>query len=263
MEDVKQNADQSNQQQQSNQQDVKQADTQQQSQQSQQDVKQQAQVQKDVKADEGAGVKTDPALLLKSLQEERDRRRTAEAERDVLKQAGVQPQQYVQPQPQSPQNQLQGAIQEALDQGDIGKAMNMNTMAAFQWYDSINAGLEAQRDAVRTKYPDFNSYEAQAMAHVRTLPLNQRMVEGVVEMAYLVEKGKMADKIIQTAKEAQVDDVIKRLQAGESIQGISAGQGQPATPQGTQPTADQIKAAEVMGIPIAEYMKHQRPPAGP
>lgn len=204
------------------------------------------------------GVKTDPALLLKSLQDERDKRRAAEARVDQMKgmvgdkmqwDANGNPIAPVQTQ-QQPQQDIRKQIDEAWET-DPKRAVQMEMAMGFQWFDNVNTTLDAQRSQVRTKYPDFNKYEVSAMNYVRTLPLDQRSKDGIVELAYLVQKGQDSGSIYQTAQE----EIIKKLQSGESVQGLSATHSQSNQPAGKQLTADQIKVAEAMGMPASEYMK--------
>ncbi len=206
------------------------------------------------------GVKTDPALLLISLKEEREKRRTAEAKTEQMKQVYGDKMQWdangnpVAPaQPSTNATDMQKKIDE-LWESDPRKGVQAEIMMGFQWFDQVNTGLDMQRSEARGKYPDFDKYESQAMSYVRTLPLDQRAKPGVVELAYLVQKGQSSNTIYEQARE----DIIKKLQAGESIQGLQATQAQAAAPGGKQPTADEAKVAEAMNIPIAEYMKNRK-----
>jgi hypothetical protein len=192
------------------------------------------------------GEKTDSALLLKSLQEERAARRDLEQQVANLMGQQTQPQQ----QGQAPVNQFQQQIDEMWQTGDYRRAMQAEMALSFQWFDQVNAKLDTQRETVRAKYPDFSRYEGKAMGYVRTLPLEQRAKDGVVELAYLVQKGQDSNNIYQQAQQ----EIIEKLRRGESIQGLSAGTGQPPQPQGKQPTEDMIRAAEAMNVPIADYM---------
>jgi len=213
------------------------------------------------------GENTDKSQLLAALQQERDRRRAAESERDVLKgQVGqpspTPPVQDPTPQPtDNVQAQVQQKIQAAWDEGDPQKAVNMQVAMALDWYDRINTGLTFQKSQARGKFSDFDKYETQAMDYIRNIPLNQRSMPGVVEMAYLIEKGKVSDQVTKTVKDAAIDDVIKRLQAGENVQGITGGTGQPATGPGVQASDMQAKAAAAMGVSIEDYLKNIK--AGP
>ena len=212
----------------------------------------------DVKLDGGQdGAKTDPALLLKSLQEERDKRRAAEARNEQFRNVvGDKIQFDASGNPiaaEAPQTDMQQKLNE-LWETDPRKAVQTEMMMGFQWYDKVNSSLDLQRSSCRTKYSDFNTYENQALQYVRTLPLEQRAKDGVIELAYLVQKGQNSDSIYKQAQ----DDIIRKLRAGESIQGIGATQPQSITPEGKQPTADEAKVAEAMGIPLAEYAKYRK-----
>lgn len=201
------------------------------------------------------GDKTDSAQLLKSLQDERDRRRAAEARNEQFKQVAGDKLQFDANgnpiAPATPQENMQAKIDE-LWETDPKQAVRTEMMMGFQWYDKVATSLDTQRADLRTKYPDFNKYENQSLSYVRTLPLDQRSKPGVVELAYLVQKGQDTQSIYQQATE----DVIRKIRAGESVQGLTATQSETVTPTGTQPTDDQMKTAEAMNVPIAEYMKN-------
>jgi len=205
------------------------------------------------------GEKTDPALLLKSLQEERDRRRAAEARETQIKNLYGDKMQFdmngnpIAPPQQEPQTDMQQKLNE-LWESDPRKAVQTEMMMGFQWYDKVNTALDVQRAQVRAKYPDFTKYENQALNYVRTLPLNQRAREGVIELAYLVQKGQDSGSIYEQAQR----DLLEKMKRGESIQGFTGTQSQASQPTGKQPTDAEVKAAEAMGVPITEYVKYRR-----
>ena len=142
---------------------------------------------------------------------------------------------------------------------DPRKAVNMEVMMALNWYDSLNTTLETQKDVVRAKYPDFGTFEPEVNRHLKKLPMDQRGQTGAVELAYLVAKGSRADTMMQSEKDKAVADLIKRIQAGEQIQGITGGTiSVPSSTSGPKPSSDQMAAANAMGMKIEDYMKHQK-----
>ncbi len=209
------------------------------------------------------GSQTDPAQLLAALKQVREElketkeasKATEEALRLAQASQAQQSQQSYQQQEPNQQQMIHQQIKEAWDAGDPEKAVNMMMAVGFQWYDTINAGLDHQKDQVRGRYSDFNKYESAAMSYIRTLPLNQRGAPGVLEMAYLIEKGKMSDQITKTATQTAVEEAIRRIQAGEQIQGFPAGGGTPPVSNVVQLTIDQSKAAEMMGLTPQQYME--------
>jgi hypothetical protein len=142
---------------------------------------------------------------------------------------------------------------------DPRKAVNMEVMMALNWYDSLNTSVETQKDVVRSKFSDFGNYEGEVNRHLKKLPLDQRAQNGSVELAYLVVKGSKADSLMQSEKDKAVAELIKRIQAGEQIQGITGGTiSVPSSTSGPKPTQDQVAAANAMGMKIEDYMKHQK-----
>ncbi len=162
--------------------------------------------------------------------------------------------------PQAPQAQEQylKELNKAWEE-DPRKAVNMEMMMALNWYDGLNTALETQKDIVRTKFPDFGNYEAEVTKHLKRLPMDQRSQTGAVELAYLVVKGTKADSLLQSEKDKAVAELIKRIQAGEQIQGITGGTvSVPASTMGPKPTSEQIQAANAMGMKIEDYMKYTK-----
>jgi len=162
--------------------------------------------------------------------------------------------------PQAPQNQVEYMKQ--LDKAweeDPRKAVNMEMMMALNWYDSLNTTLETQKDIVRAKYPDFGTFETEVNRHLKKLPMDQRGQTGAVELAYLVAKGSKADSMLQSEKDKAIADLIKRIQAGEQIQGITGGMvSVPSSTSGPRPTQEQIQAANAMNMKIEDYMKYMK-----
>jgi hypothetical protein len=128
-------------------------------------------------------------------------------------------------------------------------------MYGFNWYDGVNSALDGQRATLRAKYPDFSQYESQAMNYVRTLPLNQRAMNGVVEAAYFLQKGQSSDQIYQSA----MQEIIRKMQAGESIQGLPAGTPPVGAPlSGAKLNDQELAVAAAMGISPEDYMKNRK-----
>ena len=162
--------------------------------------------------------------------------------------------------PQAPLTQEQFLKQlEKTWEEDPRKAVNMEVMMALNWYDSLNTSVETQKDVVRSKFPDFPNYEGEVNRHLKKLPLDQRAQNGSVELAYLVVKGSKADSMLQSEKDKAVAELIKRIQAGEQIQGITGGTiSVQSSTSGPKPTQDQVAAANAMGMKIEDYMKYQK-----
>jgi hypothetical protein len=142
---------------------------------------------------------------------------------------------------------------------DPRKAVGMEMMMALNWYDNINNSVSFQKGIVTAKYPDFKQLESEVDAQIKKLPLGDRSQPGAVELAYLVVKGQKSDSITQTATQKAVEDLLRRIQAGEQIQGLNAGTfSAPPSAGGTgvKPTQDQTNAAAAMGMSIEDYMKY-------
>jgi GH24 family phage-related lysozyme (muramidase) len=212
-----------------------------------------------------------------ALHEERDKRQSLQTELDQLKKVvegytknPVPPNPYQQPQPQygyqQPQQQ-QGfgympqppadSVQrlEQMWEQDPVKAFRTEMAAALQWRDWVETKTDTQIDAAKSRYTDFDKYETQVRRYIRQMPLEQRAGEAIVDAAYYIVKGQNADNIVK-AREAEILEKIKR---GEQVQGFQYGGSGTPSPDGDKYTADEAKAAEAMGVPIAEYMKARKP----
>jgi len=208
-----------------------------------------------------------------ALHEERQKRQTADAKLAQLtalfgdkfkidEQGNIVPIQQTpgSPTPQAPQTQEQYVkeLNKAWEE-DPRKAVNMEMMMALNWYDSLTTSIETQKDVVRAKYPDFGNFENEVSRHLKKLPMDQRAQAGAVELAYLVAKGSKADSMLQSEKDKAVAELIKRIQAGEQIQGITGGTvSVPSSTSGPKPTSEQIQAANAMGMKIEDYMKYSK-----
>lgn len=192
-----------------------------------------------------------------ALQEARDQNKALREELEVLKRMGHQPQagQFSSQQQQVDPNVAANAQRlEQLWETDPRRAMQTELQMGLQWYDQVNAGVDTQADDVAKKYADFNNYRSEVNRYVRNLPFDARNRPGVVEAAYFYIKGQRADDLVNLSKE----ELIAKIKAGESVQGLDSYTSTPATPadpNANRPTQDQVQAANAMGIPVEEYMK--------
>jgi hypothetical protein len=159
------------------------------------------------------------------------------------------------------QQQQQAAPQyqeiEKLWETDPRRAVQAEIYAAMSWRDQVDAGVEQQAVAVSEKNTDFNNFRPEVMTYLRTLPIEQRNKPGMVEAAYYFIKGQKVDNIVARTRQEWEADYLRKLQAGELAAMLPAGAtGVPPTPQGAITlTPDQMKAADAMRIPHAEYAK--------
>jgi GH24 family phage-related lysozyme (muramidase) len=222
---------------------------------------------------QGQPANQDPKTVpITALHEERDKRQALQSELDQLKKIvegytrnpqQFQQQQQFQPsygyqQPQQQyQPQQQAFTQERLEQlweQDPVKAFRTEMSAALQWRDWVETKTDAQMDDAKTRYSDFDKYEPQVRRYIRQLPIEQRAGESIVDAAYFIVKGQNADNIVK-ARETELLEKIKR---GEQIQGFQYGSAGTPSPDGDKYTDQETKAAETMGIPVAEYVKFRK-----
>ena len=195
-------------------------------------------------------VKQESLVPLPALQEERSKRQALESEVAELRRMMTSQQ----TQPMVPQQQFDPRAElEKLWESDPKKAVQVEIMYAMDWRDRVEANLEIQADQMARKYPDFNSYRSSALGQVRSLPLNQRGSNGILEAAYFMVRGQNADTMIQQ-REAEL---LEKYRRGEiSVQGLSTPPGSfsaPAIPQGTQLSEEQRRVAEAMGMSPESY----------
>jgi hypothetical protein len=216
------------------------------------------------KPDEQGG-KTVP---LPELLKEREKRQSIEAERDSLKQTLA----YVQQQSQMRQPGFQPGFQQGFQQPihqpmnpaaqemqrlwetDTQKAVQAEIMMAMSWFDGVNQAVDQQENFVAGKYADFGNYRDQVRTYLRTIPLNQRTQPGVVEAAYYFVKGQQVDNIIKSSQE----EIIRKIRAGEAIQGFDAGAGTPPPPQAKALSDEQKRVAAAMGLTPEQYQKNMK-----
>ena len=205
---------------------------------------------------------------LPALQEERQRRQEEQTRSQNLEQeiadlkrtvAESQYQQQVQPQQQQQQVDPKAEL-EALWEEDPKKAVRVEIMYAMDWRDRVESGLESEADALARKFPDFNTYRSTALGQVRSLPLNQRGGQGILEAAYFMVRGQNTDKIVKD----QEADLLEKYRRGEiTAQGLATppgSYGSPAPVQGATATDEQMRVAEVMGMTVEDYMANQQVP---
>ena len=202
--------------------------------------------------DPSADVKQVP---LPALQEERGKRQALEAEIADLRRV-VSDNQIHQAQPQH-QQQPQGNPQEELEalwEEDPKKAVRVEIMYAMDWRDRVDSSLEVQADQLARKFPDFNSYRSTALGQVRSLPLNQRGGQGILEAAYFMVRGQNADTVIQQRE----TELLEKYRRGEfNAQGLATPPGSftsPAVDQGATISDEQARVANAMGLTADQYM---------
>lgn len=206
------------------------------------------------------------------LHREREKRQAEQAEKDnllneiqnlkermtQLQYGEVQPGQApVNPQSQMNPSMHDPALQQLnqLWQGDNPRAaVQAEIQVALDWFDRMNNAMDIQESQVATKYSDFNNYRNQVRSWVRQMPAAQRAKPGVVELAYHAVRGQNVDDLIKKAQQ----DMVQRINAGESIQGIEAGS-IPGQGGGSQSglSEQERAAAAVMGISEEEYLKNK------
>ena len=198
-----------------------------------------------------------------ALHEERNKRQALETEVADLKRIvgeGQQNQYQQNQQQQQPQQNNQAKELEELWEEDPKKAVRVEIMYAMDWRDRVDSGLESQADALARQYPDFNTYRSTALGQVRSLPLNQRGGQGILEAAYFMVRGQNTDQIVKQ----QEADLLEKYRRGEiSAQGLATPPGSFSTPapvDAIPATQEQINVAGVMGMTIEDYMANQQVP---
>ena len=192
-----------------------------------------------------------------ALLEERSKRQALESEMAVLRQAQVHQQPMQAPMQQQQQSQAYQEV-EKLWESDPRKAVDATIAMALDWYDRSNTDLEQQADALGSKYHDFNQYRSSAMRYVRSLPIQQRGQQGILDSAYWYVRGQSVDDIIK----ARETELMRKFQSGELA-------GQFNTPAGTMPAStpsqgvalsqDQLNVAAAMGMSAEDYAKNIKP----
>jgi hypothetical protein len=145
---------------------------------------------------------------------------------------------------------------EHLWETDPRKAVQTEILAAMNWYDRINADVDSQEDQVASKYPDFNNYRSEVRGYIRQMPPDQRGKPGVVELAYYAVRGQKVDQLI----EANTRELLRKIQAGEAVQGLGGGtfSAPPVQPGVVTLTPEQQAVARAMHMDDASYIKHMK-----
>ena len=200
---------------------------------------------------------------LAALHESREREKLLKEEVDSLKVSMggydpyAQPPGYGQPAP-APAAQPQSNVRQQMDElweTNPKQAMQTEINMALNWYDGVNAALDGQEADFAAKHTDFDKYRPEVRKYLRSLPLHQRQNPQIVQAAYFYVKGQKVDDLINLSKE----DLIAKIRAGESVQGLNYTTSTPPAATGKkQPTSDQAKVADAMGMTIDEYMAQVR-----
>jgi hypothetical protein len=197
---------------------------------------------------------------LAALHEERNRRQELQAEVELLKQiAGDNVLFDINgkpvPQPQRQQETAQQPNQAAAEleklwEEDPRKAVQVEIMAANAYRDQQQANVDAQMGQAAVKYSDFGQYDATVRQYIRALPLEQRAKPGVVDLAYYVVKGQNAGNAVEAAKA----EMLRKIQAGENVQGLPSGtKPTPAPTQVNGLNEEQLRVADAMGLTPEQY----------
>jgi len=203
----------------------------------------------DVKPD-----KQESLVPLPALQEERSKRQALEAEVAELKRM------MVAPNPTPPVQQQYDPIAEIekLWENDPKQAVRAEITMAMDYRDRVDAALEVQADTLSAKYPDFNNYRSVALGHIRTLPLNQRANQGILEAAYWMVRGQKFDTVLQQRE----NEWLEKYRRGEiTAQGLQTPPGSFSAPMaapGLQMTDEQTRVAEAMGLTPEQYASQIR-----
>jgi len=201
-----------------------------------------------------------------ALREARDKQQSLKAELEIMRQiAGDQvlfdangrpvpkPQPQQIHQQQQPSNNQVSAEMEKLWEDNPRKAVQMEIMSAMSWRDNMDSQVDRQEAEVTQKYADYGKYRDTVRQYVRALPLDQRSKPGVIDLAYYVVKGQASGNIYEQAQA----EIIRKIQAGEQVQGLSSGTASaPAPVKGMRVTPEQAAAAEMMGMTPEEYASH-------
>jgi hypothetical protein len=136
----------------------------------------------------------------------------------------------------------------------VRNSVQAEILAALQWYDSQSMTMAAQEADVMKKFPDYASYKVRIEQRLNQMPLQQRVLPGVREAAYFMEKGQSVDQIVSR----QQQELMERIKRGEVVQGLTPGLTSPnatPAPQGGAGTLseDQLRAAAMMNLTPEQY----------
>jgi len=148
---------------------------------------------------------------------------------------------------QAPPNMAQQA--EALWADDPMRATAWMVEQGIQNYDGVQRMVDLQKANTMSKYPDYATYATEIDNYVRALPPAQRGQQGIVDMAYFLVKGQKVDTITQQAN----NELLERIKRGEAVGGVRGTYTAPVNTDDSPLTADENKAAMVMGLTPEEY----------
>jgi len=197
---------------------------------------------------------------LPELMEERNKRQALEKTvQDLQTELGAM--RRVAPAPAPVQTAQHDDVRKQIDQlweSDPRKAVQAEIMTAMTWYDQVQASIDAQEHTLAQKHPDFNTVRTEVRSYVRALPIEQRMRDGIVDLAYYAVKGQRFDTTFEDMKKQWEADFLRRLNAGE-ITNVPSGTVSAPPPITTmQATDEERKVADAMGMNVDDYLKHKR-----
>jgi hypothetical protein len=198
---------------------------------------------------------------LPELMEERNKRQALEKTvQDLQTELGAM--RKVAPSPAAPQQAVQhDDVRKQIDQlweTDPRRAVQAEIMTAMTWYDQVQASIDAQEHNLAQKHPDFNNVRTEVRSYVRALPIEQRMREGIVDLAYYAVKGQRFDTSMDDIRKQWEAEFLRKLNAGEITNVPSGAVSAPPPASGIQATEDERKVAEAMGMNVDDYLKHKR-----
>lgn len=159
---------------------------------------------------------------------------------------------------QQPQDEYRKQL-EQLWETDPRKAVQTEIMAAMSWYDGVQYKIDSQEHSLSAKYSDFNGYRNEVRSYVRSLPIEQRQQDGIVELAYYAVKGQKSDDIMGTMRKQWEAEFFSKLQSGEiSAVPPSGAVTAPYVPTTVLATDEEKRVAEIMGMSVEDYLKHKR-----
>jgi hypothetical protein len=197
---------------------------------------------------------------LPELLDERNKRQALEKSVQDM-QAELAAMKKVAPTPAAPQQQPQEEYRKQMDnlwEQDPRKAVQAEIMTAMTWYDQENANIDTQEHNLSQKYPDYNNFRTEIRGYVRSLPIEQRTRDGVVELAYYAVKGQRVDSSLESMKQQWEADFLRKLQAGEITSVPAGSMGVPPVVPQTQATDEERKVAEAMGMSVESYLQNKQ-----
>lgn len=199
----------------------------------------------------------DQTVPIRALHEEREKRQTLQASNQALSEQVDQLRGVLanKPENNAPSNEAATTVRRDLDElweTDPRKATQTEIKYALDWFDRQNEQMAAQEDEVAGKFTDFNDYRKEVRAYLRKLPPQDRGKPGVVELAYYASKGQKTDAIV----ESRTQEILRKIKAGESVQGLAGTTSASSQPVSTQATEEQVKVAAAMNMSTEEYLSH-------